>query len=145
MLVHATLLYNFKDLLHQPLEWVKIYSQPGTHLRTHPKIQWYLPSASFYVQMWLADAHSHLNSPLRFHRSKQSWKHRYTITLTRTCSMTVKTNALHACCPIDCPNLLVDSNLKGYSSFRIFWNVFDSENSIQKRHFDSSQNCKIAI
>lgn len=40
-------------------------------------------------------------------------------------------------------NLLVYSNFKGDSSFRIFWNVFDSENGIQKCHFNSSQNCKI--
>ncbi len=43
-----------------------------------------------------------------------------------------------ACFQIKFPNLLVNSNLKGNSSFRIFWNVFDSENSIQKRHFNSS-------
>lgn len=50
-----------------------------------------------------------------------------------------------ACGPIDCPNLLVDSNLKGDPSFRIFWNVFDSENSFQKCHFHPSQNCKTAL
>lgn len=37
--------------------------------------------------------------------------------------------------------LLPDSKFKCNSSFRIFWNVFNSENGIQKRHFDSSQNC----
>lgn len=39
-------------------------------------------------------------------------------------------------------NVLADPNLKGHSSFRIFWNVLNSENSVQKCHFDSSQNCK---
>lgn len=57
-LIHTTLLCQIsKDSQDQPLEWVKIYNQHGTHQRTHPKTRWCLPSASFYVQMWLADAH----------------------------------------------------------------------------------------
>lgn len=40
------------------------------------------------------------------------------------------------------PNLLFYSNLKGDPGFRIIWNVFNSENSFQKCHFNSSQNCK---
>lgn len=44
--------------------------------------------------------------------------------------------------PLTVKNVLVDSNLKSDSSFRIFWNVFDSKNAVQKCHFDSSQNCE---
>lgn len=38
-------------------------------------------------------------------------------------------------------NLLVNSKLQCNSSFRIFWNVFNSENRVQKGNFDSSQDC----
>lgn len=41
----------------------------------------------------------------------------------------------------DSENILVNSNLQRDSSFRIFWNVFDSENCIQKCHFYSPQDC----
>lgn len=33
-------------------------------------------------------------------------------------------------CPAGSTNLLVDSYLKSNSSFRILWNVFDSENGV---------------
>lgn len=44
--------------------------------------------------------------------------------------------------PLTVKNLLFDSNLKSDSSFRIFWNVFDSKNTVQKCNFYSSQNCE---
>lgn len=91
-----TFLLKVKASIHRPLKWVKIYNRHGTHLRTHPKIQWCLPSAGFYVQMWLADAHSHWKFPRPFHHSKQCWKRQQnTITVAWPGPAVWQWNTLH--------------------------------------------------